>query len=157
MTMIAILFVAGLLLLGFEVFIPGGVLGVLGGLALLGGVGLAFVDFGLGGGLGALLVAVVLVGIVLYFEFAVLPKTAMGRRLFLQSAVTGRTGVVRERDFVGSVGLTSTALAPTGYVEIDGRRHEAFSRSGFLEPGVPVKVVGADNFRLIVISNPSVS
>lgn len=151
MTMIAVFFVIGLVLLGFEVFLPGGILGVMGGLALLGGCAMAFVEFGLAGGLLAVLVVVVAVAVMLYFEFAILPKTAMGKRLFLRSAVAGTSSPQRERDFVGSLGITATALAPTGYITINGRRHEAHSRSGFLDEGVPVKVVGADNFRLIVI------
>ena len=35
-------------------------------------------------------------------------------------------------------------------VEIDGRRYEAFSRNGHAEPGDRLRVVGLDNFRLIV-------
>ncbi|MGY8716465.1 MAG: NfeD family protein, partial [Verrucomicrobiia bacterium] len=52
MTLIATLFVVGVILMGFEVFIPGGILGVLAGLAMLAGSALAFFDFGGFGGLG---------------------------------------------------------------------------------------------------------
>ena len=37
MSSIVLLFVIGLILLGFEVFVPGAILGIFGGLALLGG------------------------------------------------------------------------------------------------------------------------
>lgn len=154
MTLIATLFVVGVLLLGFEVFLPGGILGVIAGLAMLGGAALAFIDYGVGGGLLASAIAVVMVGGMLYFEFKILPKTAFGQRLFLRAAVDGVSTPERERDYVGSVGTTLTAMGPTGYVEIDGKRLEAFSRSGFLEADVAIKVVGTDNFRLIVIPQP---
>lgn len=152
MTLIAILFVAGVILLGFEVFIPGGILGVLAGLAFLAGSALAFADYGLSGGLTAFAAAAVMVGGVLYFEFKILPKTAWGQRLFLKAEIDGVASPARERDFVGSEGVTVTAMGPSGLIEIDGKRHEAFSRSGFLEANVPVMVVGTDNFRLIVTS-----
>mgnify|MGYP000265337335 CR=1 FL=1 len=154
MTLIATLFVVGVLLLGFEVFLPGGILGVIAGLAMLGGAALAFIDYGVGGGLLASAIAVVMVGGMLYFEFKILPKTAFGQRLFLRAAVDGVSTPERERDYVGAAGTTLTAMGPTGYVEIDGKRLEAFSRSGFLEADVAIKVVGTDNFRLIVISQP---
>lgn len=154
MTLVATLFVAGVLLLGFEVFLPGGILGIIAGLCLLGGTGFAFVEFGLSGGLIALVVAVVLVAAVLYFEVAILPKTAMGKKLFLQKTIDGTSSPARERDYVGTVGVTLTALGPSGFIEIDGKRLEAFSRSGFLEADVPVTVVGTDNFRLIVTPTP---
>jgi len=150
MNAIALLFVIGLIFLGVEVFIPGGILGALGGVALLGGCGLAFSEFGFSGGVVATLIALVLVGAMLYFEFVLVPKTAMGKRLFLKSAVTGTSAASRTKDYVGSEGITATALAPSGYVIIDGQRQEAFSRSGFLEANLPITVVGADNFRLIV-------
>lgn len=154
MTLIATLFVVGVILLGFEVFIPGGILGVMAGLAMLAGSALAFVDYGVSGGLLATAIAVVMVAGMLYFEFKILPRTAFGQRLFLKATVTGVSTPPRQRDYVGSEGMTLTAMSPTGFIEIDGKRLEAFSRSGFLEAGIPVQVVGTDTFRLIVTSKP---
>ena len=154
MTLIAILFVTGVILLGAEVFIPGGILGVLAVLAMVGGTVLSFVDYGLTGGLLAMGIAIAMVGAVLFFEFAILPKTQLGQRLFLKASIDGTSAPKREREYVGSTGVAVTALGPTGTIEIDGKRHEAFSRSGFLEAGVDVEVVGEDNFRLIVTSKP---
>ena len=46
--------------------------------------------------------------------------------------------------------LTESLLAPGGYVRIEDRRYEAFCRSGHAAVGARLKVVGLDNFRLIV-------
>ena len=150
MNAILLLFIIGVIFLGFEVFLPGGILGVFGGLAMLGGCGLAFANYGISGGSLAVLLALVLVALMLAFEFFILPKTAIGKRLFLSASIQGTTQASRAKDLTGSCGKTVTALAPSGYVSIDGHQHEAFSRSGFLESGVPIKVIGLDNFRLIV-------
>jgi|UniRef100_UPI00404AD6E7 membrane-bound ClpP family serine protease len=150
MNAIVLLFAVGLLLLGFEVVVPGGVLGVIGALAMLGGCGVAFANFGMSGGLMAVSTAFVLGALMLYFEFVLLPKTALGKRFFLTTSIKGTTAAIRADNLTGKVGTAVTALAPSGYVAIDGQQHEAFSRSGFLDAGVAVKVVGADNFRLIV-------
>ena len=150
MMVIGALFLVGVVFLGLEIFLPGGILGVFAGISLIGGITLAFVDFGGAGGAVATAVALLLIGIVLYLEFAILPKTAMGKRFFLQSSISGTTSVARESDLTGKSGVTSTVLGPSGYIIIDGKRHEAYSRAGLLEKDVPVKVVGADNFRLIV-------
>jgi len=149
MNAIIILFTVGALLIAFEVLVPGGILGLLGGLALLGGVGTAFYDYGLSGGVIAFISALGLLAIVLWLEFVLLPKTALGRRMFLQSAVTGTTKSPTE-NLVGHTGKAVTALGPTGYVQIEGKQYEAFSRSGFVDAGSTVKVVGEDSFRLIV-------
>ncbi|MFH1499344.1 MAG: serine protease, partial [Verrucomicrobiota bacterium] len=77
MNTILLLFLTGLLLLGAEVFVPGAILGLLGGALLVGGCVLAFSDFGLTGGVIAVAAALLLTGLLLWFEFKILPRTAM--------------------------------------------------------------------------------
>jgi len=151
MTAILICFAVGALLVAFEVVVPGGILGTVGGGALLCAVGLSFYDYGINGGALAFAAALVLVAVVLFVEFKLLPKTAFGRRLFLKSSVTGTAAAEPLSELVGARGEAMTTLAPSGYVLIDGRQHEAFSRSGFISAGKPVKVVAAESFRLIVV------
>jgi membrane-bound ClpP family serine protease len=152
MNTIVLFFIIGLMLLGVEVFVPGGILGVFGGLALLAGVVLAFVEYGQTGGWTAFGVASVLSGGMFYFEFRILPRTRMGRKLFLHSEVAGTSQppVAEAAGVLDKTGEALTPLSPSGYVMIDGRRYEAFSRSGFVDKGATVRVVGIDNFRLIV-------
>lgn len=151
MTPIVLLFALGLILLGAEVFVPGGILGIFGGLALLGGCVLAFIGFGAAGGLLAIATAAVLSGLLLYVEFRILPRTAVGQRLFLRSSVTGQSPAAPATpDLVGRTAEAETVLAPSGYVRVEGRRYEAFSQSGYVPAGALLRVVGSDNFRLIV-------
>lgn len=152
MSAIAILFAAGAMLLAAEVFVPGAVLGIFAAIALLAGVVLAFVDHGAFGGWLALGAALALAGLTLWFEFFLLPKTRLGKKLFLNAQIAGASQPpVAARDaVVGRDGVADTTLAPSGYVIVDGRRYEAFSRSGLVAKGEPLRVVGLDNFRLIV-------
>ena len=152
MNLILLLFLVGILLLAFEVIVPGGILGAIGALALLAGVVLSFVDFGALGGILSLLAAGLLVLVMVLVEFVLLPRTAIGRRLFLHAAIGGvsQPPPADAAAIVGAVGTTVTTLAPTGYVEVNGRRYEGFSRSGLLQSGTPVRVEEVDNFRLIV-------
>jgi len=151
MTAILICFAVGALLVAFEAVVPGGILGTIGAVALLCAVGLSFYDYGVNGGALAFAAALVLVAGVLLVEFKLLPKTVIGRSLFLKGSVTGTATAEPPRELVGACGEAMTTLAPSGYVLIDGRQHEAFSRSGFISAGQPVKVVAAESFRLIVI------
>jgi len=155
MNVILMLFIAGAVLLAAEVFVPGGVLGVLAALALLAGVVLSFIDYGSTGGWIAIGAALALTGITLWFEFMILPKTALGRRLFLKAEITGASQApLAEREtVVGQAGVADTTLAPTGYVTVAGKRYEAYSRSGLIAKGEALRVVELDNFRLIVQKN----
>lgn len=152
MTGIILLFAVGTVLLFFEVLVPGGVLGVLAAILLIAGCVVAFAEFGSTGGLSAVVVAVVLVGATLYIELAILPKTSVGRRMFLRSSVSGKThqAPARREEIVGKTGVAATTLAPSGFVVVDKRRYEAFSQSGLLPQGAAVTVMDVDNFRLIV-------
>ena len=51
---------------------------------------------------------------------------------------------------IGREAVAETTLAPGGYVRIEDRRYEAYCRSGHVAVGARLKVVGLDNFRLIV-------
>ncbi len=155
MTLIALLFAVGIVLIAAEVIVPGAILGVLGGVALAAGVIAAFVRLGFEGGVWATMAAVVVGGFALYLEFVLLPKSRLARSI----AVSGTAGgagqpPVADRSVIGRQALTVTALAPSGLVEIDGRRYEAFARHGHSPKGERLDVVDVDNFRLIV-SKPS--
>jgi membrane-bound ClpP family serine protease len=150
MTAIVLLFVTGALLLAAEVFLPGAVAGIIGAMALLFGSFLAFSNFGPAVGTAASAGALVLLAIMLYVELVWLPRSRFGRRLVVQATVDGQATVPATREVVGKTASALTTLAPSGYVSVDGKRYEAFSRSGHAVRGASLVVVDVDNFRLIV-------
>ena len=152
MNAIIILFVTGALLLAAEIFLPGVIAGVAGALALLAGSILSFREFGFAGGLAASGGALALVVLMIYVELVVIPRTAFGRRLVVNAKVdaTSQPPPAALAAVVDKPAEALTTLAPSGYVLIDGRRYEAFCRSGHAAKGALLRVVGVDNFRVIV-------
>ena len=152
MTLIILLFALGIVLLAVEVIVPGAVLGSLGGLMMFGGCVKAFMEFGTGGGILAVSVALALALLAFYLEFRVLPRTRIGRRAFLTSEVTGVSAAFgREAHaLIGKSAEALTMLSPSGYIRVGGKRYEAFCQSGQAPAGAALEVIGADNFRLIV-------
>ncbi|MBN8458431.1 MAG: serine protease [Verrucomicrobia bacterium] len=159
MTLIILLFAVGILLLVAEVLVPGGVLGAIGGLMLFGGCVMAFLDFGVGGGLLAVVAALLLGLTAFWLELRVLPRTRIGKRAFLTAEMTGVSAALDDsaKALVGKPATALTLLSPSGYVRIDGQRYEAFCQSGQAPAGADLEVIGADNFRLIVSQTPSAS
>ncbi|MFM9092105.1 MAG: NfeD family protein [Verrucomicrobiota bacterium] len=152
MTLIFVLFAIGIFLLALEVIVPGGILGIVGGLSLLGGVLVAFDRFGPGGGAWALAAGVLVTAIALYLEFVLLPRSRLAKALSLTATVEGRSQPpVADASLTGRTGVAVTTLAPTGIVECEGRRYEAFSRSGLIAAGAPVEVTAVETFRILVI------
>jgi len=152
MNAIILLFLLGIVLLAFEVFVPGAVLGIMGGVAMLVGCIVAFNIFGATGGTLATVLALAILGLALYVELVLLPKTRFGKKMLVQSTVDGTSQppLATAEAVVGKPAMALTPLTPSGYVEIEGRRYEAFSRSGHASKGEALRVVGLDNFRLIV-------
>ena len=152
MNAILILFLLGILLLAGEVFMPGAVLGIIGGLCMAAGCVISFLQFGTGGGMAATVLALVLLGSTLYIELVWLPKTKFGKKLIVQSTVsaTSQPPLAELNSVVGRPAEALTPLVPSGYVLVDGRRYEAFSQSGHVPKGATLRVIGLDNFRLIL-------
>lgn len=132
---------AALILIGAEFFLPGAIVGTLG--ALLGLVGLAMAaSHGLGEFL--ILAAVFVVGIALEFVLfrRLMPDVASRLGIANPTVDTGAAvpGPGAFASLVGREGVALTALAPTGTVEVAGRRVEASSADGFLDKGAAVTV-----------------
>jgi membrane-bound ClpP family serine protease len=152
MTTVLILFLVGVALLAADAFASSFVLAIAGGATLLAGCAAAYRHFGaVSAGLAGL-AALALLGATLYLELVALPRSRLGRGL----VVTSTTGSTSQpppppaADIVGKTAEALTTLAPSGYVAIEGRRYEAFCQSGHAAKGSTLRVIGLDNFRLIV-------
>lgn len=151
LSIIIALFLLGILLVSFEILVPGGILGLLGMLAIFGSWALAFVEWGTHGGLVAVGLGLLVLILSLVVELKFLPRTRVGKRLFLKDAIHATSqGPLAAPEIVGREGEALTTLAPTGVVVIDDRKYEAFSMSGLIEKGTRLQVVDYDNFRIRV-------
>lgn len=152
MTLILILFLAGIILLAADIFVTGMALSLGGGAAMLAATALAFRDYGLGAALLSGGVGTALLGVTIWLELVWLPKTRFGRALVVQSTVsaTSQPPPAVAAEVVGRPAEAATTLAPSGFVLVEGRRYEAFCQSGHATKGDALRVVAVDNFRLIV-------
>ena len=152
MNAILIFFLIGVVLLAAEIFLPGAVAGIIGGLSMAAGCVVSFVQFGAGGGTLATVVAMALLGLTLYLELVWLPKTSFGKKLIVHAKVeaVSQPPLANPGMVVGKTAEAVTTLSPSGYVLVEGRRYDAFCRSGHVPKGTTLRVVGIDNFRVIV-------
>lgn len=157
MTLIILLFTLGIIFIAVEVIVPGAILGSIGGVLMFAGCVLAFINYGTGGGIAALMTAFVIAALAIFLEFRYLPTTKLGKRAFLTKEITAVSAAVGEeaRALIGKSAEAMTMLSPSGYVSVDGQRYEAFCQSGQAPAGSTLEIVGADNFRLIVTLAPN--
>lgn len=156
MLLVIALIVAAILLAMGEILLPGGILGILSFAAICGATWQAAIEFGpfvatlvfLGS------VTITVLSVFIFFKYA--QRVGLSKGMFLNSRVEGRSGTTNPgelpEDIIGHEAETLTPMVPSGMVSVDGVNYEAFSQSGFLEKGESCRVVGKDNFRLIVES-----
>lgn len=151
MSIIVGLVILGLVFIFFEVIVAGVLLGILGGASIVAAAVIAFQNYGVMWGIMVFMGSVVLMIILLVFEFRWLPKTRVGKRMFLEKSVEAQsTEFLGTDELIGKKGETQTILAPSGRVIVEGKEYEGFSQDGLIKQGEVVRVVGRDNFRIIV-------
>lgn len=146
-----ILLVGGLIMIGFEMFLPDGVVGVFGALALIGAAITGFFVFPM---VGAVLSAfmILIISLVSLFVWAwVVPKTPVGRALTLkEDLATAKAADSQLADLVGRSGVTLTPLRPAGLARIDGRRMDVVADGMAIERDVAIQVIDVHGNRVLV-------
>ena len=152
MSLIILLFSLGLVLLALEVFIPGGILGIMGGVILFIGCACSFFILGTMQGLIAIAIALSAGFVLFYIQFKILPNTRIGKRFFLNREISGSANTLEEntRDLIGKTATSVTVLSPSGYVQVDGNSYEAVSQSGQIPENTELLITSANSFQLTV-------
>jgi membrane-bound serine protease (ClpP class) len=146
-----ILLIAGLMFVGAEIFVPGGVLGILGGICLIGAIISAFAAFPptLAGFISVLIIILVGVVIVMWIKF--FPKSRIGRAMTaspdLASSKATEDGL---SDLLGKEGEALSDLRPGGFARIDGHRVDVVTQGGMISRGKRISVVEVEGNRVVV-------
>ena len=143
----------GLLLFGLELFVPGGILGTIGGIFLLSAIVLGFSPDIFGPQGGILSAALILIGICVYIGliFRFLPHSPIGRAFTLSKDMKGiRSTKISENDLLGQTGTAHTDLRPSGIAIIDGRRVDVIAEGNWIHSGAHVIVLEAKGNRVVV-------
>ena len=148
----------GLLLFGLELFVPGGILGTIGGILLLSAMVLGFSPEIFGPQGGILSAALILVGVCVYIGlvFRFLPRSPIGRAFTLSMNMKGITSTqLSEDDLLGQTGTAHTDLRPSGIAIIGGRRVDVIAEGNWIHGGAHVIVLEAKGNRVVVRENQS--
>ncbi|WP_053075139.1 NfeD family protein [Ornithinibacillus californiensis] len=147
-----IILLIGLALIIAEFFVPGGILGLLGVGAIIGSL------FMSGANVGDMMMSVsiafivAIVAAVILFRRIGLDKGVF-RHVILRDRTTTELGYVSNEnrlDLIGMVGITVTALRPSGVAVVGNERVDVVSEGSFIQKDTKVKVVKVEGVRVIV-------
>lgn len=145
-----VLLIAGLVLIAFEVFVPGGVLGTIGALALVGAIAMGFAAFP-AYGLFIAIGIVVLLAIVVALWIKIFPKTRVGKTMTvatdLSASKASEPGMER---WLGLDGMAVSDLRPAGFALIEGTRVDVVTTGEMIARGEKIRVVEVKGNRVVV-------
>ncbi|MBL4576582.1 MAG: NfeD family protein [Opitutaceae bacterium] len=151
MTLITTLTLIAFLLFFLEIFLPGGILAIIGTLLLVGAAYLVGVEYGLAIGGSFLLLSAVFGVFMFFLEVKLMQHTAVGRYFKLDSSIMGTSNkAVADDSIVHKRGVSLTVMNPGGKISVEGRTYDAASTSGLLEPGTEIEVVRIEAFKVVV-------
>ncbi|MFP5109168.1 NfeD family protein [Neobacillus sp. C211] len=147
-----LLFVAGLLLIFLEFFLPGAISGTLGVAALILSLFLAGADtiqIGV-----SILIAIFLSVLVFFMMIKIFDKKLVlfNKMVLFDSArkEDGYVSNINRTDLLGMEGIALTILRPAGTVIINNERIDAVTEGGFIEQSAIVKVIKVEGARIVV-------
>jgi membrane-bound serine protease (ClpP class) len=150
--LVLVLFIIAVIVICVELFLPGGVFGILGIIALIASMVIAFREYhemGIWIIAGEIVVASVLILIgIKYFSRSFAGKLLiLGRSLDKES---GYRGTEPLEQYVGEEGVSQTHLRPAGIAKIGSRRLDVVSEGTFIDKDKRVKVVAVEGNRMVV-------
>ncbi|MGJ8655264.1 MAG: NfeD family protein [Akkermansiaceae bacterium] len=150
MSLILILIVTALVLIAFEIILPGGILGAIAALCVIAATVLAHNDYGIWVAAAVFFSAGLLSTALILIEFRLLKNTSLGNAFFLKESVSGHTGPTTDISLIGKQGVAITRLNPSGKVTIEGSHYEAASEDGYIDAKQEISVVAQHNFKIKV-------
>ncbi|HJF31324.1 MAG TPA: nodulation protein NfeD [Sporosarcina psychrophila] len=147
-----ILFLIGVVLIVAEFFLPHGIAGVIGTLAIIGSIIMA-------GGNPVYMAISVLIAVAIAVIGMVIIMKFFGKKLHLLNKVvlmdttdteSGYVSNVNRIELLGRIAKTSTALRPSGAIELDGERIDVVSEGSYIAKGISVIIVKVEGSRVVV-------
>ncbi|RLD68289.1 MAG: hypothetical protein DRI84_00225 [Bacteroidetes bacterium] len=145
--------VVGILLIGFlfilaeVLFVPGGILGVIGGLILLYGIYLPYGEGEIMGGH----ITLTLTLIVLIFSLFMAIRSKTWRRVQLNKSIDSKIKNFDENELsIGEMGIATSRLNPMGTVRFGTKYIEVSTFDNFTDEGKEVEIMKISKDKIIV-------
>lgn len=151
---ITLLVIFGIILITFELFLPGGVLGVIGFLSLLAASLFIFIDYGFFWGVISLVgIATLAIAFLLTWLYLI-RYSKLGEIFTLKATIkTSSKNFSDNIDFfnlVGKIGTTTTDLKSSGKALIDDKSYDVVSIFGFIKFNEKIEVVSVEGSNIKV-------
>jgi membrane-bound serine protease (ClpP class) len=151
LTLYCTLLLAGFVLIGMEIFIPGGILGIFGSAAWISAAVVGWRNFpapwNMLSGISLLLFG--LLTFVVWIRY--FPKSRIGKSLSLNENTASYKSHKMTHLPVGTVGEALSTLRPSGIAKFDGQRLDVVADGEWIEAGESVKISSTSGGHISVV------
>ncbi len=145
------LLLAGFVLIGMEIFIPGGILGIFGSVAWLIAAIMGWRNFPEPWNMVSAL-ALLVFGILTFVVWIrYFPKSRIGTSLSLSSSTADYKSHASAEVEVGAIGEAISTLRPSGIARFDGKRIDVVATGEWIEAGSKIKVSSTSGGHVSVV------
>ncbi|MBP3594044.1 MAG: serine protease [Lachnospiraceae bacterium] len=148
-----VLLIAGFVLAGIEMAVPGfGLPGISGIISLV--LGIIFTADTVSEGIIMAIIVIVILGIMLAVAMTILGSKKVKSPMVLREDVKGEQGFLESSDLeylVGKEGVAATDLRPAGKGNFDGIEFDILSGGSYIKKGQSIKISKVKDNKLIVI------
>ncbi len=140
-TLYITLLLAGFMLIGMEIFVPGGILGSIGAMAWLVAAGIGMAKFETPWNMLSAF-ALLLMGVLTFVVWIkYFPKSRVGKSLSLDDSTKDYKAHNAVDEYpVGTLGEAVSTLRPSGIARFEGQRVDVVADGEWIEAGQPVKI-----------------
>jgi len=151
MTLGIILVLGGLLALFLEFFLPGGILALMGSVLILAGI-VVFIQATTSWVALLLFFLATSFGIIFTVVSALryLRRGAKYRTFFQDDAQEGYIGASFDETLIGKEAVADSDFRPSGVIVIAKQRVQAVAKTGYIEKGTRVMIIGGEGAHLII-------
>lgn len=143
---IIVAYIAGMMAMLLEMFIPGVIIGVTGFLVVCGSIIYAYTNEHTVAGTVLVVTTALLIPI-----FFVVWRNVLGRFWALKTDLKGiRPSTTIDESLLGKEGEALSLLRPSGTAQIEGKRWSVVTRGEVLEKGTRVKILDVSGNRIVV-------
>lgn len=145
-----ILLLIGLFLIGAEIYLPGGVVGFLGVLALLSAAITGGSKFSSPYDVLSVVLIVVLSGVCIYLWIRFFPRSTMGKKLTLDADGRQFKAAADSPTLLHQEGEALSPLRPAGLALLGGQRVDVVAESSWIPAGARIRVIEVAGNRVVV-------
>ena len=150
--LVAVLLILGLLLIFVEFYVPGAIMGTLGGLLVFSSAVIFALDAPIWATILYIGCVVFIIKNLISFAMWKIQHTKPSKSIYSHASQEGFIATSFDLSLIGHEGIVATDLKPGGSIDIEGKRLQAISQGEYLVKGTKVIVIGGEGDALLVKS-----